>query len=58
MANGASPPAYEGHWEKTKTLTIVTLVIWFIFAFGIHFFSTPLNSISFFGWPLGFYMAA
>lgn len=54
----ASSSAHEAHWEKTKSLTIVTLVIWFIFAFGIHWFANALNSISFFGWPLGFYMAA
>lgn len=36
----------------------VTLVIWFIFSFGVHFFVNQLNTITFIGFPLGFYMAA
>lgn len=58
MANDASSSAHEAHWEKTKALTIVTLGIWFFFSFVIHFFANALNSISFLGWPMGFYMAA
>ena len=36
----------------------VHLSIWFIFAFVVHWFASSLNQINFFGWPLGFYMAA
>jgi putative solute:sodium symporter small subunit len=46
------------HWRLTKSLMITHLIIWFIFAFGVHMFAYQLNGISFFGWPLGFYMAA
>lgn len=46
------------HWERTKRLMIITLIIWFIFSFVVHWFAGPLNAINFFGWPLGFYMAA
>ena len=49
---------YEQHWAATKSLTIGILVLWFIFAFAVHWFANSLNSISFFGFPLGFYMAA
>jgi putative solute:sodium symporter small subunit len=45
-------------WSKTKGLMITALVIWFVFAFGIHFFVNALNSIVIFGFPLGYYMAA
>lgn len=48
----------EAHWAKTKSLMITHLVIWFIFSFVVHWFAPELNSISFFGWPLGYYMAA
>jgi putative solute:sodium symporter small subunit len=58
MANGATSSQHEAHWEKTKTLTIITMVIWAFFSFGIHWFATALNSFTFFGWPVGFYMAA
>jgi len=48
----------EAHWKKTRTLMIVHLSIWFIFAFVVHWFADQLNAISFIGFPLGFYMAA
>lgn len=53
-----TPEMREAHWTKTKNLTIVVLVIWFIFSFGVHWFADALNSMSFLGFPLGFYMAA
>lgn len=46
------------HWRRTKRLMITTLIIWFFFAYVIHWFAEPLHSVSFFGWPLGYYMAA
>ena len=46
------------HWQRTRNLTLVTLGIWFFFAFVIHWFGAELNSFSFLGFPLGFYMAA
>ena len=48
----------EAWWSKTKGLMITTLIIWFIFSFGIHFFVDSLNKIVILGFPLGFYMAA
>jgi putative solute:sodium symporter small subunit len=48
----------EVHWQRTKGLMIVHLVIWFIFSFVIHWFAPQLNKFSFIGFPLGFYMAA
>ncbi len=48
----------EAHWAKTKNLTIITLVIWFIFSFVVHWFADSLNQFTFIGFPLGFYMAA
>ena len=48
----------EVHWQRTKSLMIVHLVIWFIFSFVVHWFAPQLNKISFIGFPLGFYMAA
>ncbi|MGD9946514.1 MAG: DUF4212 domain-containing protein [Burkholderiaceae bacterium] len=46
------------HWVKTRNLTIIHLIVWFIFAFAIHWFVNDLNKIRMFGWPLGYYMAA
>ena len=53
-----SPEVRAKHWAKTKNLTIFTLIIWFIFSFGIHLFAGSLNNFTFIGFPLGFYMAA
>lgn len=49
--------ARQVHWEKTRNLTIVVLVIWAIFSFGVHWFAAALNELSFLGFPLGYYMA-
>ena len=45
------------HWEKTRNLTIVVLIIWFIFSFVVHWFAKDLNAASFLGFPLGYYFA-
>ena len=50
--------ARRSHWRKTFWLTIVVLIIWFVFSFGVHFVATDLNRITFMGFPLGFYLAA
>jgi putative solute:sodium symporter small subunit len=46
------------HWRQTRNLMWVHLAVWFIFSSVVHWFAVPLNNISFFGWPLGYYMAA
>ena len=53
-----TPEARAAHWRKTRKLTIVVLIVWAIFALGIHWFATELNEITFIGFPLGYYMAA
>ena len=46
------------HWQRTKTLMFITLTIWFIFSFVVHWFANSLNAFTFLDFPLGFYMAA
>ncbi len=53
-----TPEVRERHWAKTKSLTFMVLILWFIFSFVVHWFAHALNSMSFMGFPLGFYMAA
>ena len=48
----------EQHWAETRSLPTWILILWFVFSMGIFFFANSLNSITFFGWPFGFYMAA
>ena len=46
------------HWAKTRSLTIVILIIWAIFAFVLPWNAHALNSMKFIGFPLGFYFIA
>ena len=46
---------YEQHWAKSRSLTILVLVIWALFGIVVPFFAQQLNSMSFLGFPLGYY---
>ena len=48
----------EKHWEKTKGLMFLTLTIWFVFGYLIFMFGSSLNTSSFLGYPLAYYMCA
>ena len=44
------------HWEKTKGLLIVTLVLWAIFSMGIFLFGAEMNTVTGpFGYPLTYW---
>lgn len=45
------------HWGKTRNLTIVILILWFIFSFVVHWFAKDLNASTFLGFPLGYYFS-
>lgn len=53
-----TPEQAKAHWAKTSSLMWTMLAIWFVFSFAIHFFVKQLNTVTFIGFPLGFYMAA
>lgn len=53
-----TPEVARRHWDKTRGLMWVTLFIWLIFSFVIHFFVDALNEIVIIGFPLGWYFAA
>jgi len=46
------------HWDKTRNLTIVILILWAIFSFVLPWYAHALNSMHFLGFPLGFYFTA
>ena len=50
--------AQARHWSKTYWLTVVVLILWFIFSFVVHWYAKELNGFRFLGFPLGYYMAA
>ncbi|MEM7464963.1 MAG: sodium/substrate symporter small subunit [Pseudomonadota bacterium] len=41
---------------KTRSLTILVLILWALFGLIIPWNAGALNSISFMGFPLGYYM--
>ena len=43
------------HWQKTRSLTIGVLVIWFIFALVVPWFAKELDAFTFLGFKLGYY---
>ena len=44
------------HWARTRSLTILVLVIWAIFAFILPWNAKSLNAIYLLGFPLGYYL--
>lgn len=56
MSSNEDAGARERHWEKTRNLTFVILALWVLFAIIIPWLASPLNSITFLGFPLGYYM--
>ena len=49
---------HKEYWHKTLVITAILLVIWFVVTFVEAWFARELNSVTFFGFPLGFYMSA
>ena len=46
------------YWNKTRNHMIITLLIWFFFSLVIFMFGSDLNTLSFLGYPLAYYMTA
>ena len=55
MSDTASQDKQKRHWDKTRNLTILVLVIWALFAFILPWNAKALNAASFLGFPLGYY---
>ena len=58
MAGNDDADKRRRHWEKTRTVTIVILIIWAFFSFVLPWNAHALNSMKFMGFPLGFYFIA
>lgn len=58
MAGSDDADRKRRHWEKTRNLTIVILILWAIFAFVLPWNAHALNGINFIGFPLGYYFIA
>ncbi|WP_374339857.1 DUF4212 domain-containing protein [Methyloversatilis sp.] len=46
------------YWRRNLRITALLLAIWFLVTFPPIYFAQDLSGITFFGWPLSFYMGA
>ena len=49
---------HREYWHKNLFITAILLAIWFVVTFVEGWYARELNSVSFLGFPLGFYMSA
>ena len=49
---------HNEYWRKNLVVTAILLFIWFVATFGVAWFARDLNTITFLGFPLAFYMSA
>ena len=49
---------HREYWHRNLVITTILMVVWFIATFVVGWYARELNSISFLGFPLGFYMSA
>jgi putative solute:sodium symporter small subunit len=49
---------HNEYWHRNLVITGVLLLAWFIVTFVEAWYARELNEITFFGFPLGFYMSA
>jgi putative solute:sodium symporter small subunit len=49
---------HQEYWRKNLFITAVLLSVWFVATFIEGWYARELNSITFLGFPLGFYMSA
>ncbi len=51
-------PKKTRYWQRNIRMTLILLALWFVVTFVVGYFARELNVITFFGFPLGFYMGA
>ncbi len=49
---------HRQYWRRNLRLTAALLAIWFVVTFVAGWFARDLQSVTFLGFPLSFYMAA
>ena len=49
---------HEEYWRKNLVITSILLAVWFVATFVEGWYARELNSLTFLGFPLGFYMSA
>lgn len=49
---------HRDYWRRNLKATAWLLTLWFVVSFVVSFFARELASVTFMGFPLGFYMGA
>jgi putative solute:sodium symporter small subunit len=49
---------HHEYWRKNLVYTAILLFAWFVATFVEAWYARELNTITFFGWPLGFWFSA
>ena len=49
---------HNEYWHKNLVITAILLSVWFVATFVVVWFARELNTITFLGFPLAFYMSA
>ncbi len=49
---------HNEYWHKNLVITGILLAVWFVVTFVEAWFARELNTVTFLGFPLGFYMSA
>ncbi len=49
---------HNEYWHKNLVITGILLSVWFVATFVEAWFARELNTMTFLGFPLGFYMSA
>ncbi len=49
---------HHEYWRKNLIVTAILMAVWFFVTYVPSWFARGLNEITFFGWPVAFYMAA
>jgi putative solute:sodium symporter small subunit len=50
--------ARSEHWQRARRVTVALLLLWFGATFLTVFYARELATLTVFGWPLSFYLAA
>lgn len=49
---------HREYWQRNLKITAILLAIWFVVTYVVGYFARELNSVTLFGFPVGFYMGA
>ena len=49
---------HQEYWRKNLTITAILLAVWFVVTYVEGWYARELNTVTFLGFPLGFYMSA